>query len=77
MLGVPAPGVEATVLDQGAAPWRTIEQAGWKLTYDSFAVVAGLNLPKRISAARGVLRVKVIVDEWEPRAPVSGGKARQ
>jgi len=28
MLGVPAPGVEATVLDQGAAPWRTIEQAG-------------------------------------------------
>jgi outer membrane lipoprotein LolB len=77
MLGVPAPGVEATVVDQGAAPWRTIEQAGWKLTYDSFAVVEGLKLPKRLSAARGAVRVKVIVDEWDPRDPADGGEVRR
>ena len=69
LLGVAAPGVEATVLDQDAAPWRVLEQAGWRLAYDSFAVVEGLNLPQRLSAERGTVRVKVIVDEWRPRQP--------
>jgi outer membrane lipoprotein LolB len=66
LLGVPAPGVEATVLDQDAAPWRLIEQAGWRLAYDSFDVVGGLNLPKRLTAERGAVRVRVIVDTWSP-----------
>jgi outer membrane lipoprotein LolB len=64
LLGVPAPGEGATVLEQAAAPWRVIEQAGWRLAYDSFAVVGGLNLPRRITAERGVVRVRVIVDTW-------------
>ncbi len=66
LLGVPAPGVEATVLDQDAAPWRLIEQAGWRLAYDSFDVVGGLNFPKRLTAERGAVRVRVIVDTWSP-----------
>ena len=66
LLGVPAPGVEATVLDQDAAPWRFIEQAGWRLAYDSFDVVGGLNLPKRLTAERGAVRVRVVVDTWLP-----------
>jgi len=66
LLGLPAPGVEATVLDQGEAPWRVIEQAGWRLAYGSFAVVGGLNLPKRLSAEREAVRVRVIVDAWSP-----------
>ena len=66
LLGVPAPGVEATVLDQDAAPWRLIEQAGWRLAYDSFDVVGGLNLPRRLMAERGAVRVRVIVDTWSP-----------
>jgi outer membrane lipoprotein LolB len=77
MLGVPAPGVEATVVDQDAAPWRIIEQAGWRLVYDSFAVVEGLNLPERLSAVRGAVRVKVIVDEWNPRGPAGGGESER
>lgn len=64
LLGLPAPGLEATVLDQGEAPWRVIEQAGWRLAYGSFAVVGGLNLPKRLSAEREAVRVRVIVDAW-------------
>ena len=66
LLGVPAPGVDATVLDQDAAPWRLIEQAGWRLAYDSFDGVGGLNLPKRLTAQRGAVRVRVIVDTWAP-----------
>jgi len=77
LLGVPAPGVEATVLEQGAAPWRIIEQAGWRLAYDSFAVVDGLNLPKRLTAERGGVRVRVIVDAWFPGKSAAPGEARR
>jgi outer membrane lipoprotein LolB len=71
LLGVPAQGVEATVLDQDATPWRVIEQAGWRLAYDSFDVVGGMNLPKRLTAERGAVRVRVIVDAWRPG--ITGG----
>ena len=77
LLGVPAPGVEATVLDQDAAPWRLIEQAGWRLAYDSFGVVGGLNLPTRLTAQRGAVRVRVIVDSWLPGTSAPrGGEPR-
>lgn len=77
LLGVPAPGVEATVLDQAAAPWRVIEQAGWRLAYDSFDVVGGLNLPRRLSAERGAVRVRVIVDAWRPGVAGVPGEGRE
>lgn len=68
MLGLAAPGPAdaAVVVDSGAAPWRVIEQAGWRLSYDSFDAVQGINLPKRFSAERGAVRVRVIVDAWSP-----------
>jgi len=76
LLGVPAPGLGATVHEQDAAPWRVIEQAGWRLAYDSFAVVEGLNLPRRLSAERGGVRVRVIVDTWRPGAAAAPGEGR-
>ena len=66
MLGLPAPDEPATVQDASATPWRIIEQAGWRLTYDSFADVHGLSLPQRFSAERPSVRVRVIVDRWAP-----------
>ena len=77
LLGVPAPGVEAAMIDQDAAPWRVIEQAGWRLAYDSFDVVGGLSLPKRLTAERGTVRVRVIVDAWRPGAPRDVGEGRE
>ena len=77
LLGVPAPGVEATVLDQDAAPWRVIEQAGWRLAYDSFDVVGGLGLPKRLTAERGAVRVRVIVDAWRTGVAGVPGEGRE
>ncbi len=73
LLGLPAPGVQATVLDQDAAPWRVIEQAGWRLAYDSFDAVSGLSLPKRLTAERGAVRVRVIVDAWSPGTSAARG----
>lgn len=64
MLGVPAPGSVATVVDAEAEPRRVIEQAGWRIDYDAYTSVPGAALPRRFTAAREGVRVKVIVDSW-------------
>lgn len=66
MLGLAAPGEAAVVLDSEQAPWRVIEQSGWRLAYESFVVVQGVSLPQRFSAERAPVRVRVIVDTWSP-----------
>lgn len=73
MLGVPAPGAAASVVDSAVAPVRVIDQAGWNVGYESFRAVAGTALPARFSATRGAIRLKVIIDDWsvEPAAPVA------
>lgn len=64
MLGIPAPDSPAVVTDAETAPWRVIEQSGWRIGYDSFTTATGLSLPQRFTATRGDLRVRVIVDSW-------------
>ena len=76
MLGLAAPGEPASVQEAGAAPWRVIEQSGWRLAYDSFGEVRGLSLPKRFSAERGAVRVRVIVDVWSPGDPAGSAPER-
>ncbi len=73
MLGVPAPGDAAAVVDSTVAPLRVIDQAGWNVGYESFRAVAGTALPARFAATRGAIRLKVIIDGWtvEPTAPVA------
>lgn len=72
MLGVPAPGETYAVVDSRAAPVRVIDQAGWNVGYESFRPVAGTTLPARFSAARGPVRLKVIVDDWTIRSEAPG-----
>jgi outer membrane lipoprotein LolB len=74
MLGVPAPDQPAAVTDAEAAPWRVIEQSGWRIGYDAFTTATGLSLPQRFTATRGDVRVRVIVDSW---SVVSGGPSRE
>lgn len=73
MLGVPAPGEAAAVVDSTVAPVRVIDQAGWKVGYESFRAVAGTALPARFAAARGGVRLRIIIDDWTvgTRVPVA------
>lgn len=64
MLGVPAPGTPAAVSSADLAPLRVIEQADWTIGYDAFTAAAGVVLPRRFTARRGEVRVKVVVDAW-------------
>jgi outer membrane lipoprotein LolB len=64
MLGLPAPDQPAEVIDAAAAPWRVIEQSGWRIGYDAFTTSTGLSLPQRFTATQGDVRVRVVVDAW-------------
>jgi outer membrane lipoprotein LolB len=64
MLGVPAPGIEAQVVDSPGEPRRLIEQTGWQIRYDEFMDSQGVILPARLTATSGSVRLKVIVDAW-------------
>jgi outer membrane lipoprotein LolB len=72
MLGLPAPGHPAEVTDAAAAPWRVIEQSGWRIGYDAFTTSTGMSLPQRFTATQGEVRVRVVVDAWS----VPAGSAR-
>lgn len=75
MLGLPAPGAPATVSDAETVPWRVIEQEGWHVGYDAYTRASGYALPQRLTATRGDVRVKLVIDRWtlgaapEPGAP--------
>jgi outer membrane lipoprotein LolB len=77
MLGLPAPEEAAAVQDAAAAPWRVIEQSGWRLAYEAFETVQGLSLPQRFTAERAPVRVKVIVDGWVPAVAGAAGEQRR
>lgn len=64
MIGVPAPGSPARVVDAAREPRRVIEQAGWRIGYDSFGAAGGVSLPERFAASQGGVRLKVVVDDW-------------
>ncbi len=65
MLGVPAPDGPARVADAGQAPLRVIEQADWRIGYDTFRPELGVSLPTRFTATSEGVRLKVTVDEWQ------------
>jgi outer membrane lipoprotein LolB len=73
MLGLPAPDQPAEVTDAAAAPWRVIEQSGWRIGYDAFTTATGLSLPQRFTATQGDVRVRVIVDAWSVPAGARPG----
>jgi outer membrane lipoprotein LolB len=72
MLGVPAPGSAATVANAEAGTGRVIEQAGWRIDYDAYTPANGTVLPRRFTATREGVRVKVVVDSWALPAAGSG-----
>jgi outer membrane lipoprotein LolB len=71
MLGVPAPGGPARVADAATTPLRVIEQADWRIGYDSFTPTQGVSLPARFTATREGVRLKVTVDAWQV-SPAAG-----
>jgi outer membrane lipoprotein LolB len=65
MIGLPDPAAEAHVTQSDSPPLRTIEQLGWTVAYEAFAPAGELQLPARVTATSGALRVRVTVRDWQ------------
>lgn len=62
--GLPAPGEEAQMTHNALGTLATLEQNGWSLQFDQYAVSLGTLLPQRIRISKGELRVVVVVKSW-------------
>ncbi|HEU4652992.1 MAG TPA: lipoprotein insertase outer membrane protein LolB [Steroidobacteraceae bacterium] len=64
MLGLPAPG-EYQWLSQDPQGSATLEQSGWQIEYQQYSDDPGARVPKRIRAANGLARVRIVIDSWQ------------
>jgi len=74
--GLPAPGQpDSLALDEQGRLSR-LEQGGWQIDYLDYMPVAPLELPRRIRATQGEIKVQVIVNEWSlaPATTVASGQ---
>jgi outer membrane lipoprotein LolB len=75
MRGLPDPGQPgALALDEQGRLSR-LEQDGWQIDYLDYMPVAPLELPRRIRATQGEIKVQVVVNDWSlaPATTVAGG----
>jgi outer membrane lipoprotein LolB len=63
-LGVPALG-QYQWLSQDPQGSATLEQSGWQIEYQQYSDDAGARVPKRIRAANGQARVRIVIDSWQ------------
>lgn len=67
MLGLPAPGEHHWIGDR-ESDMPTLEQDGWRIEYQysdaRSNADSGARLPRRIQAASGDARVRIVVDRW-------------
>lgn len=78
MLGLAAPGRPANVHEASEPPLRIIDQSGWRVSYDQFTALAGWLVPARLTASRGEVRIKLILDDWRlPTAAAPDGEGRR
>ncbi|MES0874504.1 lipoprotein insertase outer membrane protein LolB [Sinimarinibacterium thermocellulolyticum] len=64
VLGLPAQGpVEALVLD-AEGRLAQLQQHGWSVRYERYQRVGALQLPQRLDAESGDIRLRLLVDRW-------------
>jgi outer membrane lipoprotein LolB len=67
VLGVPDPALPAAeALDREAQRLSGLTQAGWRIDYTAYAAVGGEALPTRLTLRRDAVRVRLLVDDWQP-----------
>lgn len=64
LLGVPDPGAPYDKTVDARGEPITLRQRDWRVEYQEYAEVRGLNLPVRFTLTRGEVRIKVAVNEW-------------
>jgi outer membrane lipoprotein LolB len=66
LLGVPNPGSSCELKRNEQDRAKSLSQAGWSVDYDRYIPVAGDLLPARLVLSRGDVRVRIVIDHWDP-----------
>ena len=66
LLGVPNPGSTFDLQRNEQDRAKSLSQAGWSVDYDRYVPVAGDLLPTRVVLNRGDVRVRIVIDHWDP-----------
>jgi outer membrane lipoprotein LolB len=63
-LGIPDPTAPAEVRLDADGVLLELEQRGWDVTIDQYMQGGGQNMPRRLTAIDGDIRVRLIIDNW-------------
>ena len=63
-LGLPAPNTGSALQWDNAGQLLTLEQDGWKLSFDEYRDAGEVNLPRKFSLSNAEVTIKVVVDAW-------------
>ncbi len=66
LLGVPDPGSPAAETVGAHERLASLQQDGWQIEYSAYTNAGGDWLPQRMVLQRGDVRVRLIVDRWQP-----------
>jgi len=67
VLGVPEPAAPASeALDSRQQRLSSLTQSGWRIDYNSYVSTSGGTLPARLTLRRDAVRVRLLVDQWQP-----------
>jgi outer membrane lipoprotein LolB len=67
VLGVPDPAAPATeALDPAGERLSQLTQSGWRIDYNAYTSASGEPLPARVTLQHDAVRVRLLVDNWQP-----------
>jgi outer membrane lipoprotein LolB len=64
VVGLPAKGSKSKVTLDDDGRIETLEQDGWKLSFDDYVSNGRVDLPRKFVLANPDVKIKVVVDEW-------------
>lgn len=64
VLGLPADGVVETLVLDANGRLENLQQHGWTVRYERYQTVGALDLPQRLDAQSGDIRLRLMVDRW-------------
>jgi outer membrane lipoprotein LolB len=73
--GLRAPGPSQQIEFDAAGRIVRLAQAGWTIEFERYRAVAGTELPGRIEAVRGELRLKLVAARWTAPAGPDDSRA--
>jgi outer membrane lipoprotein LolB len=64
LLGIPAPGSPFSETLDATQQLSALEQAGWQVRYERYALQDGIRLPTRMELKAGTVRLRFVVSSW-------------